>query len=761
MESIVVFADGMDIDPSDFNNLEAFAQSSLDHVVADAVTQNNRFAGLTVSKTGTTTIGIIPGRIYQGGVVYASNNSIVQDFLQSLPVASLKNVLVIAIGNTQAAAAIPREFLIDETTGASEPRVVSVQQDRVAAISYAYGVESPTPVDPLIQTAYTVIARVVLSTAGIQSVQMLSANQLDNVDDLAQRTTALEAFEALVEPQISTLASDIARLSNLANQPSPTQTIIAQMLTRIATLEAKTGVPSTSQSSAADYFLDTTSSDTTNPLYLAQVEEGIRYAYDGQNEIPIALFNPIDPAATTSGGVIFPAYTRQPRLTVGPAIADVQVSAYTYQTTTMVQETMALSRTRYGASFYVCSNSAYWQSGQYDPATGIFTLPDGETFNASFTGASYSPNYDPQDHLQIRLTEFWVDSWNVPYWQAVTTTNTVTGAQVAETFLCGQDFWLESVELTFTFIDTTQPVTVVVCKCSPEGTPDLTSVISQSTVQQANLQITPKTTVFAWTPAYLQAGNRYAIVVITSGNHKIATAPGTAFSQGNFFELTGGGFAAGDLTKHLCFTLNACLFSNPTTILTLQPLQLSGGLTDIDITAGTIAPASTTLTYQVCPSGSTTWISLSAATAGQLNAGGNLPALLQFRCIMLGTPDIMPAINASASNIIVSRPKTSAVHISTVRTPPSPTSSVTVIETYGNFNPQYHSCNCVLLSGAGYGTVTQPSSFTTIQQADGTTKRTYVFNLPSPLSSYKIETQMTTQTALITQFVGSRIDYCL
>ena len=765
MESRFLFQDDMDIDPGDFNSVEDFIQKSFDDLVGDAVTINNRYAGLTVSKTGITTIGITTGRIYQGGQVYASNNPLVNDFLTSLPVASLKNVLVIGSGVTQQAQAIPREFLLDETTGASEPRVVAVEQDRVANLTYAYGVESPTPVDPVIQPAYTIIARVVLSTAGIQSVTMIADNALDNVDDLAVRMRAVEAFEAAIEPQISTLASDIARLSNQVNQPAPSTELIAQLLLRVATLESKVGVPSTAQSSAADYFLDTSLSDTANPLYLAQIEEGIRYAYDAENVIPFALFNPADPSATVSGGVIFPTYTRSLRQSVGPIVADVQISAYAYQTVNYVQKTMTLTRIRYGTPFEVCTNSAFWQSGSYNSVTGVFTAPDGETFNAIYDyniGANLGIS---GDHNIIRLTEFWTDTYTEPYWDAIVTNGTVTGAQVAETFLCGQDFWLESIGLYFTAIDSTTqaPVTVILCECNDQGEPDLTQVITQATVGAANLQIWPSRTVFAWTPAYLQAGNRYAIVVVTTGNHRVATAAGSAFTQGTFFTLAQSGYALGDLTRHLCFDLNSCKFNNPTTTLQLQPLQLSGGMCALDFQFGNIAPASTSLTFSILLGGK--WVPLSADTAGQLNAGGNLPALLQLQVTMLGTPDIMPAINTVGATITVSRPKTSLVHISTPRTPPAATQNITVIEEYDNYNSQYHTQNVTLLTGATFGTEVQPSSFSDVPSTNsyGGTGiiRTYKFNLSAVVSAYKIKTAMTTQTALITQFAASRQDFCL
>jgi len=110
---------------------------------------------------------------------------------------------------------------------------------------------------------------------------------------------------------------------------------------------------------------------------------------------------------------------------------------------------MSRQRIRYGTEFTVCTNSAFWQSGTYDPISGIFTLKDGETFKAAFdlTGGIYSANSGGLSHVSVRLQEFWSDTVSDPYWDRITTTNQISGAQIVETFPIGQDAWLHSVGL--------------------------------------------------------------------------------------------------------------------------------------------------------------------------------------------------------------------------------------------------------------------------------------------------------------------------
>ena len=118
METLVIFRDGMDNDPADFTNLQANARRSLDHVVGDAVTAERRYAGFAAAKTAAADIEIQPGRLYSGGAVYARADKVAKSFLTSLPIATKKVVLVVAYGQDVETDQRPREFLLNEETGA-------------------------------------------------------------------------------------------------------------------------------------------------------------------------------------------------------------------------------------------------------------------------------------------------------------------------------------------------------------------------------------------------------------------------------------------------------------------------------------------------------------------------------------------------------------------------------------------------------------------------------------------------------------------
>jgi len=311
----------------------------------------------------------------------------------------------------------------------------------------------------------------------------------------------------------------------------------------------------------------------------------------------------------------------------------------------------------------------------------------------------------------------------------------------------------------FIKIDAQGAVNVIICEATTTGLPDVTQVIAQASLDQPSLVLSPSETKFAFaTPIYLQAGKRYAVVIITGANHFVGSADGTAFSQGTFFTMVGGAYAQGDLTKHLAFNLYTAKFRQSLSVIDLQPLQLAGGITSIDILSGAVVPSSANLTFEVQVNGK--WIALSAANAGTLNAGGNIPPLLPFHAVFAGTSDIMPALNLLESNVHVARPRTVFNHISMPRTPVA-TSQIRVIERYESFDPNFHAAQLKLLTGATFSTLASPSSYSDVNTADGALERTYVFNLAAAVSAYKIQSAGTTTTALNTFHVAWRKDWSL
>lgn len=744
MESRVIFQDGMDIDPADFNNLQDFTQQSLDDIVADGVTAQRKYAGFASAASGVTTIAVQPGRLYSGGKVYVADAVFTKDFTTILPVATKKIVSVVVFGSEVDTNSVPREFLINEDTGASEPRVVATEHARIANVNTSAGQENADPLPPILDAAVIEIARVTLTPTGIASVEMIGENALDSVQSIAGRVVSLETFEAEAKPSIVALGSDIASLKNGAKQTTD-QAVFGRILTRLATLEAKDGIPVAATDSQTDFLLDATKTDLPNSLI--KVEEGARFADEAANATQLQIFDALNPKAKIVNGTMFPAYTRDVRLRVGNRSGEVQASAYTYQTHNMVQRTVSRQRLRVGFNYTLAATVSYWGlSNYYYWNTFLYTGETWSYYDRPFVGYSY-----------VRQPYYWYDTVEEHYWDQVTVDHAVPGAQVAETFLNANDMWLDAVGLTFTRLATSGSVTVAVCATN-RGMPDLERVISFNTVTRENLSLNAET-VIPIQPVFLEGGQRYAILVITAADHWLATTQGENFPQGTFFYVLDGAYQQGDGTKDLCFTLFAAKFAQSRAVIDMQPLSLSGGISNIDVIASAVVPGSTTLTYEVQISN--VWVPLSEADPGALGAGGNVPPLLPLRAVFSGTPDVMPGVTLSGSQVKVSRPRTSLKHTSAVRTLPASSTQIRVIARLESFQSAHHTCTAKLLTGAGYTTQTNPSSSVDIVNADGSIERTWLFNLGAGVTTFKTEISGTTDSALNTFNIAWRKDYAL
>ncbi|MEY9138502.1 hypothetical protein ABIE79_010030 [Bradyrhizobium diazoefficiens] len=751
MENKIIFHANIDDDPTDFTRLQDFAEASLDHVVLDGISNLTKYTGFGTTKSAVTQISVQPGRLYSAGKVYSSSETAwSKDFITQLPVAGKRIASVVTWGQETNTDIRPRQFLINAETRQAEPQAVPLVHARVASLNVVLGTEAPDPSAPLVDAGYTVIANVVLTPTGVDTITMITDNQLPSVQAHEQRIDDLEVFEETAGLQIKTLASDIAALKEAGSRGDVDAATMGRTLTRLAVLESKNGVVYNAIDSDANFFLDTSKTLLTDPLSHVKCEEGIRMPSAAEGAAALQIFNPLDPNATIKNGIMFPAYTRQAWLQSGSITGELQVAAYSVQSFDMVQKMMSKQRIRYGDEFYVCTNSLFWQTGTYNGA-GLF-FRDGQTYEVE------NPEATPY-HAFIRLRQIWIDTWQEPYWEKVITTNTVLGTQIAETWLQGQNMWLDAVGVWFTRLAASGSCHFAICEVSDYGLPNTKAVIAQTTMLREQL-VQGGETVVAFQPTFLQAGKRYAVVVTTAADHWVATVPGQSFTSGTFFYVLDGAYAQGDAFKDLWMRLYRCKFNTARAVINLNPLQLAGGILAIDLLTGTVIPDGTSLTYEIQVG--STWYNFLDVDKYMLGQGGTIPPLLPLRAVFNGSVDCMPAINLADSSVFVSRPDVYAQHVSTTRTLPAASTSIRVIERYEYFDPVYHTASCKLLTGAGFGTQVSPSSVTTwIDPVDGAYERTYVFNLGAAITQFRKLTRLDTSTNQRVFHVGWQKDYAV
>ncbi|MXO64851.1 hypothetical protein [Altericroceibacterium endophyticum] len=751
MESKVIYRQDMDADPEDFNKQQEFARRSIDHIVADGITDQRKYAGFAVAATSVTEITVQPGRLYSGGKVFNRADEFTRDFTTSLPVVGRKIVSMLVSGQEIETDIRSREFLINEETNQAEPQQVAMEQRRAANLDTVAGEESADPVAPLPGAGYLEIARIELTPAGIASVTMLTGNRVVGAQDLDTRMLSMEAFKARTGPQVQSLSADIAALT--AGQASVVSLdMYGRTLGRLAVLEAKADVPQEAVDSSADFLLDDGGSDLTYAGSHVRIEEGMRFPVTASTTGSLQIFDALNPRAKMVNGMLFPAYTLAERMRVGPVTGEVAVSSYSYATHEMVQKTVSRTRIRYGRARRVSSSIAWLKNGLYDAAALAFRRLDEDW---AIPVALW--NRAQQLHFFRRYRYCWIDTYEEPYWEEVTTDHSVNGTQVAETFLNANDMWLGAVGLNFTSLAEEGPLTLAICE-TDRGLPQLDKVVGRTTMARADLTVGEVQIPIG--PVFLTGGQRYAIVIMTAADHRIGTVAGSAFPEGTFFYVLDGAYQQGDATRDLAFSLHSCQFSAARAVIDLAPLELAGGIADIDVLAPAVIPGSTQLSYEVQIAG--TWYPLEGSEDLPLGAGGSLPPLLPFRAVFTGTPDVMPAMSLNGSQIILSRLDKDLTHISDIRTLPGAGSDrIQVTLRLEDFDETTQDCSCQLLTGAAFGTVEEPVS-TLDRTVDGDAlERVFTFELDAPVTEFRIKTTGHIASALAPFHVAMRKDWAI
>lgn len=657
MERQVILRDYQEQQSADHNNIQAFARQSIDHIVDDVVTKANRYAGFVVTKSAQAEVTVAPGRFFQaGGAVFNRSGSHSQNMVQYLAAASKRIIAVSVYGQENETDVTERDFLVNVETGETEPNAVAMTRARDAVLAFTPGSESADPQNPPVASSNAVIAYVLVDTIQVVSVTMVEANRVASTENLDVRARSLEAFRAATEPRITSLAADLAALANLLALMGRSSDL-AQIYQDLAHVKEMLGRPDDAADYGANHYLTTAESDVDNTALLgydAKVEEGIRFADANQDISEIDVFSANDPNAALANGLLLPAYTDLLKMRIAPYHSDLGIAQYGFQTFDMRELTISRTRIRYGEPFTMCTNNAWFFSGRYDPVTNIFSR-NGEQFEVLDGNLAIN-------HTAVRLRQLWTDSYNETYWYAVVINHTITGAQVAQSFLVSNDYWLTKLGLFFTAKAANENVFLTICEVT-NGVPDLQKAILHQTIPHAAMLENDWTRVSV-KPTFLKAGKRYAVVLTSNANHRVGMASGQSFLEGTFFYSTDGAFFQGDLTKDLMLEFYGARFNSPQVSIELDPINLDGGIRAIDILAGMVRPESTDLVFEIkTPSGD--WTALRPET---LDALTGAPPLFQFRARFVGTRDMMPGLQITGSRVYVSRPKTAFKHVSVLRT---------------------------------------------------------------------------------------------
>jgi len=741
-EREVVYRDRQELQAADLNSTQSFADEAIQHLITDSITAERQVVGLVVTASTVTELSVSSGRLWAGseGKVYRLDQALALSLFGYLPITDKRWLGVGVLGQGVETDIQPRDFLIDLQTGQTEPRAVAMELLRQVVVQITAGVESPEPQKPLVPTGQTLIAYVQLGPAGILAIEDNPTVRLTRLFSVNQRLEGVEGWRGVAQPRIATLGSDIASLADDLNQLRKGTVVrrIHELASDVARLRELANLPSAYAAYASDRFTNESLSDTAAAGYHARIDVGgLSFPWSAIASGQLQLLNPLEAAVQTAPrdlGHYLPRYTETPRLQLTNATGDLAIAQYQYQTFEVKQGSNWVTFLRYGP---LLRKDVNW----WNLARGL------EQDLTAVLGVGL--DVQEQDASWVTFRYFYHFGIDIPYQYNAPVTQQFSGSQLAQTFLVSQHGWLTRVDLTFTARDSSGTVYLALCE-TQAGLPDLTRTIATTQVEAGAIQLSPAGTTFRFQkPIYLEAGKRYALVLTTAGNHKIATVAGADHTQGTIFYSLDGAYFQGDLTKDLAMTLYYAQFDETRVTVDLAPVSLLGGIAEIALQARSYVPKTTELLFEYQVAGR--WHPIAGTIDTALSG---LPALVPMRLTWVGSSSLMPFISSVGSTLSVTRPATAFTHVSAARTLAAATGSVEVQVLMAGFDATKHTCAITLLVGSTEVTAT---TVTDVGEGSGI-RRTATFIIAPTATSYQIKIAGTTTDALAPFSITERID---
>ena len=337
-------------------------------------------------------------------------------------------------------------------------------------------------------------ANITLDTTGVAIIEMIEENRISSIETLGLSDREMSLWRNTIGARLDTLASDLSALASRLVGTAPMD-FVRRLAGDLAIAKAKLNLPEGYVAWHADYFADTSKSDTAHVDYLARVEEGIRFPPASENNSQMALLNPVDPAITSQDNFVLPAYEAVTRLSVkaplGTVTFEQSISQFPYQSVAMKQMHRTRRRVRYGAWYWIGTDSAVAliYAAYYSGGTVSISV-DGQNILLSFTtGEVMELVVVPGPVGMYRARYVWVDYVDEPYWVRTVTTRNISGSSIGESFLNSQDGWLIGVNLRFTRKGATGDVHVSICETTEGGTPDLDRTVAYATLPPSAIKV--------------------------------------------------------------------------------------------------------------------------------------------------------------------------------------------------------------------------------------------------------------------------------
>lgn len=758
-----------EVTDEDLDRIGTFPQDGVTRLTDDLLVSGRLYKGFTTVTSGLTAIEVAPGRIYDAGAMYALKANLQMSVAEFIPITAGQKVYVTLIGQGREEDGYIEsrnyEREVPQSGGGTAIQQVPASGARAkvrSAILTLYpGAPSVIPVKPSIPLGTVAIADILIGTGGIETITMRTANEAPELDTLAVAYSGLATRLGLVDQEIAGLRNDLAALAGRFKS-SVSRVAFQALQGDVAFLKDSLDIADTGSPYGADNFLDEGESDIENVDYKARILEGLRFPAANQWKGPLALYNVNDGNLMhASAGLICPKYVAVDGIKLTDRSGSMPLGGTVYQTMELTQMLMSRQETAYGDYFETCTNSSWWQSGQYDAAKGIFRIG-----NETYEVAQYTNDHFQwgMGHAINRVRKFWTTTVSEPYNVYAPVNHTIQGVLKAQSWLQSQDRWAPGVRLGLESWSAGAEITVSLIECGSNAAPEPGRTLAKTTLAASQFKVWPEQTRFPWsTPVFLESGKRYAYLIATTGDVNAAYAEGQKFLSGNLFETTDGAFFIGDLTRDLCHVTEYCQFTLTSLTVLLQGINLDGGIHNIRIRNAEVVPENSTRTFQLQVGGS--WRTIEAPEGEDTMFGSGVTPYYDFRVVLNGNQWAMPILDMGSSEVDLFRADDDVRHITPVIAFGSSLETVYVKATMGAWDAARHTLAARLRHGAGYATLKTHDAVETkpVIGPDGLVRASAVemiwtFNFTAPgIAGCKIDFIGTTNNPRVTYHVERRV----
>jgi len=748
----ILFDDAEIAEHQDFNAIGEHSMSALDAIINDAIGYPAHWAAFTVAQKSAQEVTVSAGRYLAGDKVFSQDAAVDVNLQVHIPIAaSDERWIALVLRGEETTLNANRNFETSEDPETSIPvnRETPKTFTRRVSIVVQQGNATPAPaLKPVIAETDAVIAFVLLKTTGVVTIEPGESWRAKSLFEVEGRLTGVEINLDSLFARTASLETDVANLAaRLSAIPQPE--VILQMMRDVGATRRQLNLPDNQRAYVFDPGLVYDKWDPAHADWLARVREGIRFSYANQRVAQLAVLNEDDPKIRIGDGRrMMPAYDEVIRLAHTGRDTTVNISQLTHTVTNAILREVSRTAIRYGTVQKKCTNDRYWATLTKGLRVGEMLSINGEEFQlVTATGDVVGTHTNKWRYLRRVIREEWTET----YWEYETEEVGVNGSIYGQTFLVSQPMICTGFDLDFASVGAAGDVHLFLCETSASGMPLFDKVLARTTVAHQDLVIGWNG--FDLAPSLLESGNRYAWFTVTTGNHALYATNGNKFTGGSRFYCTDGAWAQGDATSDFAFRLRAARYRDVRTVVPFQPLTLENGMTDIEMLMKAWQPGGTVLEWEIKPSGAAQWMTLEEHPDVGTHPLVGLPALVELRLVMLGTPDLAPMVVLDNKlQATTGRHRGDMVAVSGDFAFGVSTQTIVTQFTWDAFNPDEHDFSPSIIVG---GVVMEPDATEIWIDPDEPKRRrfTSTYELLAPATSARMRPACTVENVVEVPFI--------